>query len=266
MPPGVFKDHVYRQRAHEASSAIEFWRRELSDYQPPPSRPVSSNGRLHSVLMRSVARADRLRELLKHHAVTVSVLYQALWSVALSEILERLDVAFGVTTSGRSSGTPSIERAVGPFINTLPFRITVDPSLPFATFLKMVQERQARHVEYEWCGLGSVQKWIGWDLRAPLVDSVYVYEKFPLDLAGLERQEGLAVRDIETTTHEHYPLVFVVQDHEDTTTLTLKHVASDEETARRLERLLDRIAAVPARLASSPDISVGTLLYEDHVY
>jgi aryl carrier-like protein len=259
-PVGVFKDHIYRQRAQETSSAIEFWRREFDGYQPAPSRPVRRHGCLQAILTRPVAGTGRLRELLKHHAVTLSALYQALWSVALAEITERLDVAFGVTTSGRTSGAPSIERAVGLFINTLPFRITVDPSLPFAIFLKMVQERQARLVEYEWCGLNSVQRWIEWDLQTPLVDSVYVYEKFPLDFAGLERQEGLAVQDIETTTHEHYPLVFIVQDQEDTTTLTLKHAAPDEETARRLDRLLDRIAAVPARLASSPELSVGNLL------
>lgn len=265
VPQGLFRNHVYSQRAQSPSSAIEFWQREFDGYQPASSRPAFRNGSVHSVLTRSVAHAGKLRHALKRHAVTLSVLYQALWSIALGQIFEHFDVAFGVTCSGRSFGEPSIERAVGLFINTLPFRITVDRSLSFAGFLKMVQERQARLIEYEWCGLGSVQKWIGWDRRNPLVDSVYVYEKFPLDIAGLESHAGLAIRDIETTTHEHYPLVFVVQDDEETTTLTLKHTLADDETARRLERLLDWIATVAERMAFLPGLTVQNLLEEEHV-
>lgn len=260
VPPRLFRDQIYAWREADDLSAADFWRAQFVGYRPPPRQLKTKHSGVHTVVKRSVPHANRLREALRRKAVTLSVLYQSLWALALTQILGQEDVVFGVACSGRSSGISNIENAVGLFLNTLPFRFTLDTTSSFGTLLGTIQKAQARLIEHEWCGLLSIQNWIGWDRHSPLIDCLYVYERFPLDFLSLEKEEKLAIRDLDTTTHEHYPLVFVVQDEDETTTLSLKHAGLECDVADRCERLLDFIASAPERFIEMPDLSLRDLI------
>lgn len=263
LPPprqGVLRDSIHARAAMDDTEAAAFWRRELEGYQPDPPRVSADPATVHRVSRITIPDARRLRDALRREAVTLSVFYQTVWAALLSRLTGRTDVVFGVACSGRSSPVPGITEAVGPFVNTLPLRCRLEASLTLRALLARVQAAQARLVEHEWCGAAAVQRWIGWRRRAPLLDSLYVAERFPIDFSALEQDEGTSIGDVEATTHEHYPLVCVVQDDDESTTVSLKRASADDDVVRRDARLLAFFTHVVTRFLETPDVRVSELL------
>lgn len=258
-PQGAFREHVRWLHGVHDETAADFWRTQFSGYEPAHASPALQTSGVHAVAVLSSEGGRSLQEALKHDGVTTSALFEAAWALALGELLASADVAFGVACSGRASGAPGIDQAVGLFINTLPMRLRLDRSLTLRAFVGSVQEQHASLVEYEWCGLPAVQRWIGWTRRAPLVDSLYVFEQFSVAFEALE-VEGLTIDQMESVTHEHYPLVLVVQHEGQRTHLTLKYFPSNARDASSMQAALDIVASVGELYASAPDTPLGDIV------
>jgi nonribosomal peptide synthetase protein BlmV len=263
LPPvarGSLRDHVHRMRAANHPSAAGYWRQRFAGFDAGKSHLGLAATPVHASLTQRIPHAGTLRAHLTRDASTLSAFYQSAWALALAQLAGSPDVAFGVITSGRSSGVAGIERAVGLFINTLPLRVAFDPSLPFRALLRTVQDEQAKLVEHESSSLLAIQQWLGWDRRTPLVESLYVYERFPVDFARLQRAAQLEISDVETMTYEHAPIVLVVQDEDETTSITLKHPRGTPERVRGFEAALGFIASLAERYVTAPDLPIRELL------
>jgi hypothetical protein len=262
LPPvraGAFREHVQHVRSVDEIEAAAFWRRELDGFQPPPADLPAGTGSVHAALTRSVPCDGALRDALKRCGVTLSVLYEAAWALALARLTGRRDIVFGIACSGRSAGALGVEDAVGLFMNTVPMRLRVDPSTTLDAFLQTTRDTQGRLVAHEACGLASVQRWIGWPPGARLIDALYVSEPAELDLSDLQAVDGLAIGGVEATTHEHFPLVCVTQDEGEVTRVTLKHLATTGVEVRRLEQALDLLVSIP-RFCATPGMPLREIL------
>jgi amino acid adenylation domain-containing protein len=86
-------------------------------------------------------------------------------------------VVFGVTRSGRRKDQPGGADGVGLFINTLPFRVSVEASAPLLPWLSQLRSRWLALREFEHTPLDKIRQWSG--LSLPLFDSVLVYDHEP---------------------------------------------------------------------------------------
>ena len=176
------------QRAARTEQDKDFWTAELAGLEQPTRLPAESfaptGDFVHAEieLRLSEQQTSDLTSRAAELGVTVNTLIQGAWGLELSRLAGDLDVVFGVTTSGRPAEVDQVDTMVGLFINTVPLRLSVAPSMAVGEWLQEVQQRQVGASAHENSLLADVERWSGVERspgRMALFDSVLVYENYP---------------------------------------------------------------------------------------
>ncbi len=257
-----YRDYLAWLAGQDRVAARAAWRDALAGLEggthlAPPARgrvavaPERITLALSAPLSAALIRQARLAGL------TLNTLIQGAWAILLGRLSGRADVVFGVTVAGRPPEIPGIERMIGLFINTLPLRLRLPPSLSLIALLRELQERQSQLMAHQHLGLAEIQGLAG---VGELFDTLVVFENYPVERGRLETAAGdLRLSAIEGHDGAHYPLNLAVIPGE---RLTLRldyrpdlfERASMEAMAARLQRLVAAAVAAPDRALGSLDI------------
>jgi hypothetical protein len=110
----------------------KYWSRHLAGIEGATriALPASAGEHrgLHRIRTRRLDRSEAvaLNEVARRLRVTQSTFLTTVWALILRRYGHDRDVVFGVTTAGRPVDVKGIADAVGPFINTLPIRVSID--------------------------------------------------------------------------------------------------------------------------------------------
>ena len=183
---GDFRDHLIGIEQQDLVAAERFWRDQLAGL-PPTTGYVVDRLRLDSEVPREDFAKDRrslpeeltdeVRSFARRHNVSVNNLIQAAWTLLLARYSGRPDVVFGVTRTGRRKEQPGAADGVGVFINTLPFRVSVESNAHLLPWLRQLRGQWLALREFEHTPLDKIRQWGGASL--PLFDSVLVYDHEP---------------------------------------------------------------------------------------
>ena len=133
-PVRSYRQYIEWLREQDLSKAEQFWRKKLRGFTAPTtiSHPGYQHASSESVggykeasFSLSQQETEALKAFVRVHCFTPNILFQAVWATLLATYSGQTDVVFGITVSGRPPALPGVETIVGPFINTLPVRITV---------------------------------------------------------------------------------------------------------------------------------------------
>ncbi|MEU5840145.1 condensation domain-containing protein, partial [Streptomyces diacarni] len=195
-----YRDYVTWLKRQDMGEAEEYWRTTLQGVEQAtplsverhvapgsPSPGAGEQGELGTDFSEEDTR--RLHELCQAHHLTLNTVLQGCWALLLSRNSGTDDVVFGTVTSGRPLEVEGVERMVGLFINTLPLRVGVPEGSSVLDWLHGLQEQNVQMRQYEYSPLGQVQRWSGLPSGAPLFESLFVFENYPV-----ERDEGAALR------------------------------------------------------------------------
>ncbi|WP_261720514.1 non-ribosomal peptide synthetase [Streptomyces sp. FZ201] len=146
--------------------------------------------------------AARLRERAGHLGVSTAALCHLAWAHVLARLTGREDVVFGTVLSGRLGGGDGSDRAVGPFINTLPVRVDTGapPSAVHGTLTELLAHAHASAALAQRCSAVPAP--------APLFTTLLNY-RHALPAQGL-RWSGIEPLHGEERTN--YPLTLSVDD------------------------------------------------------
>jgi hypothetical protein len=254
---GSYADFIGWLGRTRASGDAAFWRSELAGLRGHTApRPLPGDGtgspsadpfdrvavELDDVAARAIDACAR------HEGLTLNTLAIGAWGLTLAQDEQGADVLFGVTTSGRSAAYPGVEQIVGPFINTLPFRIAFNEAeaADVRTWLRGQQHRQLALVQHEADPIREIRAWADLPSQGPLFESLVVCQN------ALERFEGRRMGDVEivgvrSSGHPHYPLMCRITPGPP----VLVEIVFD---GRRLARAVaaDLLDDVTQRLASLP--------------
>ncbi|MGH2927056.1 MAG: condensation domain-containing protein, partial [Solirubrobacteraceae bacterium] len=183
---GSFRDYVRWSHRHSGGRDLAAWRSILAGCPPgavvPPGLP-----RLGAPLIRTrsfswelgAERTRRLLDAARDFGITENSLFQALWGVFLGKLIQRNDVVFGATVSGRDERIPHVESIVGLLINTVPVRVTWQPDTPFPVLAAQVHQQAATSFDRVGASLGDIQTAV---LESgPLIQHTVVFENYPAD-------------------------------------------------------------------------------------
>ncbi|MGW6698363.1 amino acid adenylation domain-containing protein [Nocardia sp. NPDC055049] len=270
LPPAPsYRDFLSWLGDQDAEASLSAWKQAMAGIDTP-TRAVPTLVGIESTETAmlshdlSSATVAVLESAAREAGATVNTLVQAGWSLLLAMLTGRTDVVFGATVSGRPPELPGVEEMVGLFINTVPVRVTLDPSEKVRDLLARVQAEQARLMDHQHVGLAAIHRVVG---LAELFDTLTVFESYPIDREALSQAldiAGMRVLDVEGTDATPYPLNLMViplrgeAGAGDALRITVKFMADQlEPTAAQI--LLDRFVRVLTQLAENPHTLVSQL-------
>ncbi|MFJ2747734.1 amino acid adenylation domain-containing protein [Streptomyces sp. NPDC087297] len=260
-PVTPYRDYLRWLSAVDRPAAEQAWRSHLSGLDQatlvaradPNRQPVTAEV---VDLSLDEATSERLRSFARGCGVTLNTVLSTAWAMALAGMTGRDDVVFGATVSGRPADLAGVDRMIGMFMNTLPFRVALRPDEPLRDLMVRVQGEHAALLPHHYVGLGPIQQLTG---LGQLFDTLYVFRNTPLNDAA--REEAVAAHAIGWTHSvdgTHYPLTLAVTPGPALElSLGYRPDLYDAATARHLA---GRLALLVEQLADGGAVPVGRLV------
>ncbi|MEN0035915.1 MAG: amino acid adenylation domain-containing protein [Cellvibrio sp.] len=227
------------------------WQQSLAGVQPTIAfEQLQASAQMEEFsLALSTAMTSELMAQLRQRGLTLNVLMQAVWALALSGLTGRDDLVFGSPVSGRSAPVAGIEEQVGLFLNTLPVRVKLEANCSLWDLLPSMQQRHIELLENDALGLAEIQRLVG---NGNLFDTLLVVENYPdsdylaRNLIGTDGKP-LVMGNIHNRGYSHYPLALLVLPGESLTLLVENRgaLANPAQIAHRVERILQTLLAQP---------------------
>lgn len=261
-PAHGFREYIAWLSTFNAHNAERYWREELRGFTEPTllaggrarSQEAERRTTRHSIAPSSSAA---LRATAAQSRTTLGALILSAIGVAFAKRLERDDVLFGVTVSGRPPDLEGAESIVGSFVNNMPARLRIDRAQPVWEWIRTVQSDQARSQAHEHVSLRDVRAWSEVLHPHPLFDTLVLLNLSDAPEAG--EWPDLELRLVSATLDAAYPLILAAAIEGDELVLSLVHDASFEDADSVLSEMADTLGAI----ASAPaDATVATLVPE----
>ncbi|WP_067824311.1 amino acid adenylation domain-containing protein [Nocardia inohanensis] len=255
--PAYYGDYLVWLAARDADATLARWREHL-DGLSAGSLVGTLGGRSTAVGQR-IPLPDRMSEDLeaagRRHGLTMNILVQGAWALALAAHLDRTDVVFGAVVSGRPADLPEVENMVGLFSNTIPVRLRLDRERPLLDQLVEFQRETFELQGRAHLGLATIERALG---LGSLFDSLVVFENFPKSALRQPDSHELRVADVTVHSLTHFPVTVTARPGA-RFELMLHHDPAAVPVAAAA-RLAERLGAVLTGLVTEPAASAGTWL------
>ncbi|MGM7721814.1 amino acid adenylation domain-containing protein [Metabacillus sp. Hm71] len=214
-----FKDYIEWLRRQDKQKAEQFWRKTLKGFKEPirfsdlfsvkaGTNEAPAFGDVSCAV--SQEKQDVVQAFARKHRITLNTLVQGAWALLLNRYSGEKDLTFGVTSSGRPAELNGSDSMIGCFMNTLPFRIKIDPGLHMISWLKELQVALAEMRQYEYTSLADIRSWSEVPRNSALYDlyeSIVIVENYPFDAALKDGMGDLEISSVRTDEQMDYPLV-----------------------------------------------------------
>ncbi|MEU3626069.1 non-ribosomal peptide synthetase [Amycolatopsis coloradensis] len=253
-------DHLRRLAARDHEVSRETWRAALSGVDEPTrlvdGRPGAERrpSRVHLNLGEQATAG--LSAMARGHGLTLGTVLHGAWGLLLGGLTGRDDVLFGSTVSGRDTGAPGLESAVGLYINTVPVRSRWSGSDTVAAVLRRLQDERAALLDHQHLGLGELRRIAGAG-QEELFDTLVVVENFPRDDERADPSATVRLANVEVTDAVHFPVAVIVTPGEDLG-FSLKFDAARID-AVAAGQLAERFARLLETLTGNPGLPVAAL-------
>ncbi|KST68574.1 amino acid adenylation domain-containing protein [Mastigocoleus testarum] len=198
-----------------------------------------------------------LQSFARQHHLTLSTLIQGAWALLLSRYSGEQDVLFGTTVSGRPSSLKGVESMVGPFINTLPVRVQVEPQTELLPWFKELQASQVEREQYSYASLVDIHGWSEVPRETPLFESLVVFENYPVDSSLSKSSDSIKFGRVQAVERTNYPLTVVAGIVEE---LSMRIIYDRERfDAGTIERMMGHFQTLLAEITNNPQQQLGKL-------
>ena len=179
----AFARYVDWARGSSSATTEAWWRATLGGYQGSIRMPGVHRARRDEPAttaeeFRTVApdTTARLNDLAQRLGGTMATMVQTAWAIVVCRYTGTEDLVFGVTLATRRGSVPGAEAMAGLLINTVPFRVEINPARSVADTIRDVRHRWSELREHRQTPLRLAQAWGGTPAGQPLFDTLLVYE------------------------------------------------------------------------------------------
>ncbi|ELR72273.1 Long-chain-fatty-acid--CoA ligase [Fulvivirga imtechensis AK7] len=150
---------------------------------------------------------DLLQATAKEQRVSLATILHLGWGIAIQDYQSTDDIVFGSVVAGRPSDMRGMERVIGNFVNTLPFRLRSGSKnkLSVKEALKQIQSHISARADFELCTIGQIKKFAKIEPDTEIFDSILVIENYPFNNDTLYRDPLKAIY-AEVKESSSYPL------------------------------------------------------------
>ncbi|EHS59970.1 non-ribosomal peptide synthase/polyketide synthase [Paenibacillus sp. Aloe-11] len=249
----------------DEEAATNYWSRYLAGYDqqtllPQVGEASKAEGYVSEKLNYTLGRelTGRLEKVARDAHVTMNILLQSIWGIALQRYNGSRDVVYGSVVSGRPAEIPGIDRMIGLFINTIPVRVKTEENLPFIVLMKRQQEQYMASHMYDTYPLFEIQAQT--DQKQDLISHIMVFENYPVE-EEVERlgssEAAFEIEDAELLEQTNYDFNLIILPGEEMRLLfqynTLVYDSSN------IERIRGHLVHLMEQIVGNPGISVDAL-------
>jgi amino acid adenylation domain-containing protein/non-ribosomal peptide synthase protein (TIGR01720 family) len=260
-----YRDYIAWLMQQDRSQAEKFWQQVLHEFTTPISLksllqndvPKKTLGYRDEESLLPSDLTGAMESFAKQHQLTVNTLVQGAWAILLSRYSGEPDIVFGATVSGRPPALSGMESIIGPFINTLPVRMSIAADDLVLPWLQQLQSQQIDYGQFSYTSLVDIQNWSALSNGVSLFDHIVVFENYPVSQVVDKHHGSLQISDLEGMAQTNYPLTLVVMPGEQ---LGLK--ASYDTSLfdlATIERLLGHVQTLVTSMVTNPDRSIASL-------
>ena len=263
-PAMPFRNYVAQARLGISEQEHEaFFRQMLGDIDEPTLpyglQDVQGDGRAIEECTQALPTelSQRLRTRARLAGVSAASLFHLAWGRVLGTLAGKHKVVFGTVLMGRLQGAEATERALGIFINTLPFRLDVD-SQGLGEALKATHARLTTLLRHEHAALALAQRCSGVSAPTPLFSALLNYRHSAAGASAAAQAAWAGISTLSSEERTNYPLTLSVDDLGQDFSLTL--LASTQVDPRRiLGYLLCTLENLAQALEQTPQLALEQL-------
>ncbi|MCG7410809.1 non-ribosomal peptide synthase/polyketide synthase [Paenibacillus sp. ACRRX] len=241
-----YKNYIKWLKQQDSHQAEKFWRNELNGFKTPTSlQMIQTNtdkiyGYDELTYYLTLKQTKELTEWARTNQVTLNTVIQGAWAFLLSRYSGEKDVVYGVTSSGRTSELPNIDKMVGLFISTLPARIQAPNQAKIRDWMRSLQLKDMYRRQYEYTSLIDIQGWSEIERGTPLFQSLFVFENYPIEIGELSTT--FQIHDFQGREQTNYPFSLIVTPGDQ---ISLKFMFDrskfDQDTVNRIYGHLNQV-------------------------
>jgi amino acid adenylation domain-containing protein/non-ribosomal peptide synthase protein (TIGR01720 family) len=217
-PVRPYRDYLEWLARQSSDEASRFWRTQLAGFIEPTPVPsavpdgVAAGERYarHSIKF-SPESTESLQGAARAMHLTVNTLVQGAWALLLNHHTGAPDLVFGAAFSGRPTDLPGAESIVGPFVNNLPVRITVNENSTVGTFLQTLHARLLELSSYQFTPLMEIQRLSEVPWRYRLFETVVVFQNYLVDESARSFGGHVGITDFVGPIHTNYPVMLLAE-------------------------------------------------------
>jgi amino acid adenylation domain-containing protein/non-ribosomal peptide synthase protein (TIGR01720 family) len=217
-PVRPYRDYLEWLSNQSAGEAQKFWKQNLAEFREPtvvPSEPPESDGPgeryVELPLTLSAETTNSLQSAARLLQVTLNTLVQSAWALLVSQQSGSTDVVFGAAFNGRPTDLHGVESIVGPFVNNLPVRISMDARATGAEFVRSVHARLLELSPYQFTPLMEIQNASEVPWRHRLFESLIVFQNYLVDESARRLGEKIGIEEFVGPIHTNYPVMLLAE-------------------------------------------------------
>jgi amino acid adenylation domain-containing protein/non-ribosomal peptide synthase protein (TIGR01720 family) len=201
----------------------------------------------------------RISAACRESGVTIGTFLHVAWGVTLARLINRPDVVFGTSVSGRPPELAGSEATIGLLFNTVPVHVAVGRDLTVRRALRDHQSRNAGVMDAFYVSLNDIQQIAG---TSQLFDTLFIIQNHPgaAKDTGVEfGPNGSQIKVVSGQLNDstHYPLSFAAYPGEQ---MQIRcSYRGDVYSAAEVDRVIDRLELVIAAMVADLDAAVGQI-------
>ena len=166
-------------------------------------------------------------------------------------------MVFGAAFAGRPTDLRGAESIVGPFVNNLPVRMTVNRDSTTDEFLRNLHRLLLELNSHQFMPLMEIQRYSEMPWRYRLFESVVVFQNYLVDESARRFGRQIAIADFTGPIHTNYPVMLLAEPG---ATLRLTLIYEQQTVARKtVERWGRDLALLMQRMPDFFDQRVAEL-------
>lgn len=246
----------------DKQAALRYWKDYLDHYEQKTALPKKQKPAANAFQPTQYRFAfdrtltQQLGVIASQNQVTLSTVIQTIWGILLQKYNAADDVLFGSVVSGRPTEIVGIDKMVGLFINTIPFRVQAQADQTFSGLLQDVHKKTLQSRPYEHVPLYDIQNLT--DLKQELIDHLMVIENYPLVEALQQKAQtqpiGFTITDVEMFEPTNYDLTVMVMPKEEIAFRFDYNAALFDEAV--VQRMAGHIRQIASCVAANPHVEL----------
>ena len=157
----TYKDYIHHLQTRKRGNPFNYWKTYLGSAEPcifPTTNFHALYEASHSLHVDLTSFQPSLHTFCKDHSITISTLFQTIWSLVLRHFTQQDAISFGYLVSGRDIPLDGIASLIGPVFNLLPCCVELSEDMTLIEALNVLHADSTKSSQHHDFALPEIRE------------------------------------------------------------------------------------------------------------